>query len=160
MLCQKCGKNQGEGTFRCFSESGWVTMWLCPDCAREEEAIPCKGNGAPSLADLLPPAPEAPSSPGRVCRCGAREEEIRRTGKPGCAHCYETFRDLFAPLISKTQGDQPHQGQVPRSQEGQQNILRLRRQLQQAVEQEEYEKAALLRDALHQMESTPKEGNI
>ena len=117
MLCQKCGKNQGEGTFRCFSENGWVTMWLCPDCAREEEAIPCKGNGAPSLADLLPPAPEAAPSPGRVCRCGAREEEIRRTGKPGCAHCYETFRDLFAPLISKTQGDHFHQGQVHRSQE-------------------------------------------
>ena len=58
------------------------------------------------------------------------------------------------------QGDHFHQGQVPRSQEGQQNILRLRRQLQQAVKQEEYEKAALLRDALHQMESTPKEGNI
>lgn len=160
MLCQKCGKNQGEGTFRCFSENGWVTMWLCPACAREEEAIPCKGKQAPSLEDLLPPVPEMTSSPGRVCRCGAREEEVRRTGKPGCAHCYETFRDIFAPLISRIQGDAHHQGQVPRSQEGRQTILRLRQQLQQAVEREEYEKAALLRDTLHQMENTSEEGNI
>ena len=100
------------------------------------------------------------SSPDRVCRCGAREEEVRRTGKPGCAHCYETFRDTFVPLISKIQGDTHHQGQVPRSQEGRQAILRLRQQLQQAVEREEYEKAVLLRDTLHQMENTPKEGNI
>lgn len=158
MLCQKCGKNQGEGYFRCFSQGKWQTVWLCSACAMEEEAIPCREENGPALTGLPFAASEEGKPEERVCRCGTREEEVRRTGRPGCAHCYETFRDLFAPLILQLQGADRHQGRAPRAQEGRQNVLRLRRLLRQAVEREEFEQAALLRDELRQMEHVPKEG--
>ena len=88
--------------------------------------------------------------------CGMTLGEFRQKGKFGCAHCYGTFRDSIGGLVKKLHGNQQHGGKVPQRAGADLRIKRkvqeLRKQLNQAVEKEEYELAAKLRDQIREME--------
>jgi protein arginine kinase activator len=90
-------------------------------------------------------------------RCGCTFRQFRKTGRLGCAHCYSTFEQEMSTLLRKIHGSNEHVGITqeeaigPLSEE-EAHLLTLRRQLRQAVEREEYERAAELRDAITQLE--------
>ncbi len=80
-------------------------------------------------------------------------------GQLGCPHDYEVFRSLLTPLIERThEGATHHVGKVPTTADAtvqkQTGLLKLRRELQEAVEQENYERAARLRDEISILETT------
>ncbi len=101
----------------------------------------------------------------RCEKCGASFEEIAKTGRLGCAECYKTFRRQLLPVIQRIHGTARHKGKTPTS-----SALRIldtnqqmvpvqespleekKRQLQQAVEAQEYERAAVLRDEIKELE--------
>lgn len=92
------------------------------------------------------------------CRCcGASFEEIARSGKVGCAECYDTFRDRLMPLIQQIHGGAKHRGKVPGGDlplarpEGQLAVLRDR--LREAIGREDFERAAVLRDGIRRLEA-------
>lgn len=137
---------------------------LCESCA-EEEGITMKqhepintilakfvqqkvGSGAQELANLTCP------------KCGVSFREFRVQGLFGCPHDYEVFAEYIAPLIERAHGGATHHiGKVPRrlgAQEGagdEGELLRLRRRLNEAVETEDYEAAAKLRDQIKTVQS-------
>lgn len=110
--------------------------------------------------------------------CGLSYEEFRKTGLFGCSQCYEAFSERLDPVFRRVQGNIRHHGKkraahssettddtprgqqspeaaetVPGSSEATQ-IDKLRQQLKAAVEQEDYETAARLRDQIHMLEET------
>lgn len=100
---------------------------------------------------------------GESCpRCGMTWEDFLRAGKLGCEACYDTFPDKLEPLIKKIQGGATqHLGKMPKKKEEQEAkkikenkvsnahlIEILEKRLQEAVEAEDYEKAALFRDKI------------
>ena len=89
----------------------------------------------------------------RCPECGISFAEFREKGRFGCPGDYAVFRDQLMPLIENIHDATRHAGKVPAGAGGgadsrQHRLLRLRKDLAAAVEEEQYEEAARLRDAI------------
>ena len=88
--------------------------------------------------------------------CGIKFVEFRNSGRLGCPHDYQEFREELQPLLENIHGDTRHCGKTPRrlpqSQQTQSELIQLRKQLHQAVTREAYEEAAQLRDKIRKLE--------
>ena len=89
--------------------------------------------------------------------CGLTFAQFRDTGLLGCPQCYSEFESELGPLLERThEGGTHHIGKVPRhsgeSQARQVLLLRLRKQLADAVANEDYKSAAKLRDQVRELE--------
>ena len=134
---------------------------LCEDCAEKEGVIvkqhPLTSNAI--LQEFLKFKATAGGGEVRSCpKCGRSFEEFQVKGLLGCAHDYEAFRTVLTPLLERAhEGATHHVGKVPatagESAQKQTGLLRLRRELEEAIEQENYERAAKVRDQLRALES-------
>jgi len=99
------------------------------------------------------------SDPTTCPTCGLTWMQFKQTGLMGCPHDYELFERKLLPLLKRVQeGANDHMGKVPprsKTQETDRQVtsLRLRRELQKAIDVENYEKAAHLRDELRTIEA-------
>lgn len=91
------------------------------------------------------------------CRC--TWGEFKRKGRLGCANCYETFNDNLKVLLRRIHGNNRHiGGHVHPSRAKQKDSLpSLKKKLQAAIEKEEYERAAELRDRIRELKQVNKE---
>jgi len=94
----------------------------------------------------------------RKCpECGLKFDHFRKQGVLGCPTCYETFEKVLAPLIERAQnGATHHVGKAPLragvSLDRQRERQRLVKELDEAVNAEQYERAAQIRDTLQSLE--------
>jgi protein arginine kinase activator len=86
--------------------------------------------------------------------------QFRSDGRLGCPSDYDTFRVGLEPILLRIHRATRHVGKVPRRAHpaAQLGLLELRQQLWQAVEREEYERAALLRDQIRFKEASHESG--
>lgn len=84
----------------------------------------------------------------RCPECGMRLVELRRQGRVGCARCYEVFRRQILPLLKRVHGATEHSGARPADASAPPDIGRLREELRRAIEAEDFEQAARLRDRI------------
>ena len=86
--------------------------------------------------------------------CGIKYMEFRAEGRLGCPHDYEVFRIGLEPLLQRIHRAARHCGKRPhhrtRNAATEAELLELRRRLREAVEIENYEEAARLRDLLRE----------
>ncbi len=87
-----------------------------------------------------------------VCdHCGYSEAEFHKTGRLGCSACYDVFVTPKMEILRKIQDAEVHKGKSPRNQDKRslrQKIAQLNKELLDAVEIEDYEHAAQIRDQL------------
>ena len=134
---------------------------LCEECA-EKEGVLIKQHH-PTTNEILQQFIKHKTGLGGTdevaCpRCGLTFREFQLKGQLGCAHDYEAFRSLLKPLIERAhEGATHHVGKIPpeanetvRKNTG---LVRLRRELHEAVEKEDYELAARVRDQIEDLES-------
>lgn len=92
----------------------------------------------------------------KCSQCGLTFQGFSQTGRFGCSQCYNTFKGQMSPLLRRIHGKTYHVGKVPRRTGGQlrikHEINRLKGELQEAINAEEYERAAVLRDQIKQIE--------
>lgn len=89
-------------------------------------------------------------------KCGLSYEGFQEIGKLGCSECYRSFRDKLVPLLRRIHGNTRHGGKIP-SKAGEdmaraKELERLKRELEEAVRNEEYERAAEIRDRIKLLE--------
>ncbi len=99
----------------------------------------------------------------QVCPvCGITFYEFRNEGRLGCPHDYLCFDSELEPLIVNIHGATEHVGKRPTRCHGdsdwQTDLIRLRRELKDAVEQERYEQASQLRDEIRRIERMADQG--
>lgn len=93
----------------------------------------------------------------RTCpNCGIDFEYFRKNGRLGCDRCYEYFNKDLIPLIQKIHNSVTHVGKSPSMEADESNkilhLSKLRSSLAEAIENEDYEKAAILRDKIKEIE--------
>ena len=163
MLCQVCGKNPATVHFTEIHDNRMTEIHVCERCAEEKglqaAATPQKFDIADLLAGMVDTMTSSDEERvGRVqCpRCGLLYSAFRETGRLGCAECYTAFQFQLRPLLRRIHGDTRHRGKVPaRDGEGavrSRQIQRLHDELQRAVEREEFEHAAAIRDEIKRLE--------
>ena len=93
----------------------------------------------------------------RTCPiCGMSFQEFRKTGRLGCPNDYLFFEEYLEPLLLGIHGNTEHVGKRPVRAGGPDNrtlLIRLRRELDDAVSIEDYELAGKLRDRIRDLES-------
>lgn len=94
-------------------------------------------------------------------QCGITFKKFRSTGRLGCAHDYDVFRERLIPLLESIHGEHQHIGKCPERRpqvtRRHQDLARLRSELKAAVKAEDYEKAAQLRDDIRGLEEDADE---
>ena len=166
MLCQKCGKHEATTHIKQVINGEFEEIYLCSDCARKSGYTDSFSGFGFDLSSFFPSffsQPKAAIESGKVERCpkcGTSFREIVKSGKIGCADCYEKFYDLLVPSIRRIHGKTQHNGKVIDFAEKQTNIEtleekieKLKGKLSMAVEKQEFEEAAQLRDEIKALES-------
>ena len=154
MKCQKCTKAATLHITEVLGEDQFEELHLCEECAHKYLDEAQKVNPAKTA-----PAQES-EEPGALqheCSfCGIKFVDFRNTGRLGCPHDYQEFREELAPLLENIHGETRHVGKTPRrlpqTRQTQNELIQLRKQLLQAVNKEAYEEAARLRDRIRQLE--------
>ncbi|MFO0838245.1 MAG: UvrB/UvrC motif-containing protein [Phycisphaerae bacterium] len=163
-LCERCKKAQATFHLTDLQPSGEKQeRHLCERCATEEGLLqPQKvASFAEYLENFVGGAKESAAALSHlVCEeCGISYVEFRNQGMLGCAKDYDVFKEPLAKLISRAQdGATHHVGKSPKRlgvrRSSQQDISRLKRQLDESVSAEDYERAAELRDRIRKLEAS------
>ncbi len=145
-----------------------VEKHLCEQCAAQAEGMPALVKGHQPINELLTQFVMAHSGLHKelntTCdQCGITWAEFRQQGLFGCERDYDVFEKDLTPLLQRAhEGATHHSGKIPargggtgaspRPKRKFVDIAKLRKELQRAVELEDYERAAKLRDQIRQAE--------
>ena len=141
-------------------------LHLCQDCAEQQQLIKQQELNLPAILQTLigQHIGQLTDELARLTcpACGIKYMEFRAEGRLGCPHDYEVFRAGLEPLLQRIHRAGRHVGKSPGTGSAtpavQAELVELRQQLRQAVEDEAYEEAARLRDLLRQKEATDESG--
>ena len=159
-LCDLCGKGDATMKVSQLDKDGKVTeISVCGTCARQRgftEVDKLKADVAEIITELKTRIDEGDSK--LVCaNCGLSYAEFKRQGRLGCAECYVSFHDQLVPLIRRIHDAVQHVGRTAsggrKQAQMKMNIQKLREALSGAIQDEDYEKAAALRDQLRRTET-------
>ncbi len=118
------------------------------------------GEKKPSfLSPNIPKVNLGVTKSGQCPGCGFTYENLNKTGRLGCSECYQFFRKEIKASLDNMHKGVTHQGRVP---EGVIEDIELREQtkklenaLADAIESEDFETAAKLRDELNALTPHP-----
>jgi protein arginine kinase activator len=159
MQCQDCGKKEATVHLTQVINDQKVVLNLCEECADKRGFHnPLEGVPFPlaeflasmlSQAQMKKPAKEADV----VCSaCGLGFSEFTKAGRLGCGNCYVTFKEQLDDLLRKVHGSTQHRGKFPRTKRDVMKPLweenKLQEELKKAIEQEDFERAAQIRDQI------------
>lgn len=142
-----------------------TTHYLCKECARAK-GISTEPPSSLDVSDFLAQLGESGSSGSEgvtePCSfCAMTFDDFRESGRLGCPHCYTSFERRVRRLLSRIHGAGQHAGKVylppdPSSADLDRRIAGLRRSLQRAIEAEDFERAAELRDLIRDHETAER----
>ena len=162
MLCQRCQKNNATVHLKQVINGVKTEMLLCPECAEKENL----GSFFPQ-DDLLSGffsnsvfGNDYLKEQKRCSLCGSTRRDLAEKGRAGCAKCYEVFSEELANIIYGIHGNAVHTGSVPgkhaESLAKRKEIEDLKKEQQKAVLEQDYEKAAVIRDKIKELEKEEK----
>lgn len=173
MICQECNERPATLHFTKIINGQKAEFHYCDKCAQEKgEMFMLDGGSGFSINNLLagllsfdPVIQQAkhesiPRNEVLQCEhCKMTFKQFLNIGRFGCAHCYDTFNDRLIPILKRLHsGNDEHHGKIPKRVGGtihkKRQILQLKSDLQEAVKNEEFEKAAEIRDKVREMETS------
>lgn len=165
MICNICGNNEATIHLTEIVNDQMVEVHLCETCAQEKGTeFKTHFNVNDLLSGLTDLAKEVTADDRAVAKCqncGLSYEEFGRTGRLGCAECYESFSKLLWPLIKRVQHSLQHSGKrpsrlAPPPIRANQDLKELENRLQKSIAHEAFEEAARLRDQIKHLEEKMK----
>ncbi len=159
MLCDICHKNIATVHLTEIVNDNVVEMHICQNCAHSKaQELSGQLNVSDFLSGFIGVEPKSSEHLAECSKCGLSYEEFRKRGRLGCAHCYVTFRKHLLPLLKKIHSSIRHAGKVPlgldKKAANELDIKELRKLLDRAIQLEEYEEAAKLRDEIKKLQKS------
>jgi len=166
MICQECGKRTATLHFTKIIQGNKTELHLCETCAREKGEFTSNAGNGFSIHQLLAGMLEldtphkatiSPKSRTLSCdTCGMTYAQFSKLGRFGCSECYQHFAERLPPLLKRVHGNTTHVGKVPQHAGSRVQLKRridqMKKDLQQLIEQEEFEAAARKRDEIRELE--------
>lgn len=174
MLCNECGKDKAEFYYKHTVNGNTSEYALCSECAsrlKKEGKLNVK---LPMMFDdfsfgVLPEGLYklnglfgSPYTPKRTEKkkctlCASTFDELVKNGRVGCAKCYEVFADELAKSIESIHGKAKYAGRRTNKPcercETTDKLTELKNELKKAIKEQEFERAAVLRDEIKQLEN-------
>lgn len=171
MMCQECNQRPATLHFTKIINGEKTEVHVCERCAQEKGELFINNVGAGFsinnlLAGLLniesnfqqPKTNTLPKNEELRCpHCQLSFKEFVRVGKFGCANCCETFNKQLDPILKRVHsGNTVHIGKIPTRIGGalhlKKELLEMKETLKVLIDQEEFEKAAEVRDQIRIIE--------
>jgi len=160
VMCENCKKRQATIHLTEIINNSKKEVHLCEHCAEKQGVVKQQMSIADFLAGLAAggahPAAKQKLPDIRCPACGLSLADFQSGGRFGCADDYTVFRERIMPLIEKIHDSTQHVGKVPARAGGdvtrQKELRQLQSELKRAVDREEYEEAARLRDKIRLLE--------
>jgi protein arginine kinase activator len=166
MQCMVCKQNTAKVHFTQIVGDKMQRVDLCEDCAKAK-GVNDAGNF--SFADLLlgisgekdaaalptATAPAADADQLKCPTCGFSQADFKKNGRLGCPECYSTFAESLEGLLKTMHKGTRHIGKMPVAlrlkTDSSERLKTLQKRLEKAVQQEDFELAANLRDEIRQI---------
>lgn len=164
MPCDQCHEREAVIHLTQIVNEQVTTLHLCERCAAEKGVESPGGQPKTPLGSFLAAMGKGPEQTpiargaDTCARCGASFQDFRESGRLGCSECYLVFEAPLRDLLRRLHGSTHHMGEryvdpgQPAGEERTPRLSDLREQLRVAVETENFELAAELRDRLRVME--------
>lgn len=158
MLCQNCGKNEATTHLKRIINGETAETHLCTACASSMGYGDLLGGFHLNVNDFFGnlfggPQPALNETRSARCeKCGSSFQDIAQSGKLGCADCYSLFQERLMPSLQRIHGKTKHVGKsagadTPAA-KAKRHLEGLRTKLVKAVEVQDFEQAAALRDEI------------
>ena len=164
MSCDQCHEREAVIHLTQIVNEQVTTLHLCERCAAEKGVespgavtkTPL-GSFLAAMGKNLPEVAPVARSGENCSRCGASLQDFRESGRLGCPECYRSFEVPLRDLLRRLHGSTHHVGERYADRHGtapepKVEVASLREQLRAAVESENFELAAELRDRLRVLE--------
>ena len=164
MSCEQCHEREAVIHLTQIVNEQVTTVHLCERCAADKgvespASLPKTplGTFLAAMGQELPESAPAPRSGENCPRCGGSLQDFRESGRLGCSDCYRAFETPLRDLLRRLHGSTHHMGERYSDREApapaeRRQAAELREQLRLAVETENFELAAELRDRLRVLE--------
>ena len=158
LRCQRCDKARATVHLTDCTGGEPRERHLCDACAEQEGLTLKQHAGITSMLEKFVQQTAKIEDIARLTcpECGMSFAEFRNSGLLGCPHDYVAFEKLLLPLLERAHdGRTEHVGKTPADAGAgartRSTIAQLHRDLDRAVEAEEYEQAARLRDQIREL---------
>ncbi|MBR5322645.1 MAG: UvrB/UvrC motif-containing protein [Clostridia bacterium] len=177
MICNKCGKNNAEIYYKHTVNGQTKEYALCSKCAEQLQKEGKLNVKIPSLFDdfdfgfgsskffglndlfgLTYDNNKSKIAEKKKCTlCASTFDDLVKRGKVGCAKCYEIFADELNTSVESIHGKAKYMGKKPKKYKEKETkedkIKDLKAQMNAAIEAQEFEKAAVIRDEIRTLEN-------
>jgi len=167
MTCALCGKKKAHLKVERTIGGRASHLWLCDRCADSLGIARTRGLLDPTVGDLMGGLFEQENvgedqKGGDMCpECGHTYREFQRTGTVGCSHCYVAFRSAIERVVGSPVLAPQHRGRYPRRLASFKAFFVdrevIRQEMKEAVQAEDFERAASLRDRLAEIDQRGNE---
>lgn len=181
MLCDKCNQREARVYYTEIINGQKKEQHLCEECATEFTRFNSAITNSDFLSGILSSlfggyylqdddeqvgnekidTIQRNINIAKCSNCGTTYEEVVKNGKLGCYKCYKEFGISLSSTIKKIQGTNQHTGKIPKGYVSKTDkiisdlsqVQKLSLKLQEAIEKEEFEEAAKLRDLIRELKT-------
>lgn len=157
MICQNCKNNEATSHFHSVINGVVREKYLCSECLKQYNNSFLKNDFLNLTLGFNDNISTDSESRLKCTCCGSTFDKIRKSGRIGCSNCYITFEKQLDNLLLRLGTKNAHVGKRPRNNvivedkktHNSNNIIEdLKKKLKVAIENENYEQAAVLRDEI------------
>ena len=158
MKCQNCGKYDAVTHITEVLNGIKSEIYLCKYCSKKNGSDVFDSIFNTDFENFFGGLWQNPKLdfPVSCKNCKSTLKDIKATGRLGCGECYETFFEQLQSLLKEIHGSNVHKGKIPKrighSANKSKEIELLKKQLEKAVLEQNFEEAAILRDRILEIE--------
>lgn len=170
MICQECNERPATFHFTKVVNGEKTEIHICEHCAHENSSMFIDNSPGFSINNLLAGLLNLEPSINKTqqdifkknevlqcSRCQMTFQQFTKVGRFGCSECYKTFNKQINPILRRVHsGNTVHAGKIPERIGGSIHVRKrielLKQNIKDLIQEEEFEKAAEIRDEIRSLE--------
>ncbi|PLR65813.1 MULTISPECIES: UvrB/UvrC motif-containing protein [Bacillaceae] len=170
MICQECNERPATFHFTKVVNGEKTEIHICEHCAHENSSMFIDNSTGFSINNLLAGLLNLEPSINKTqqdifkknevlqcSRCQMTFQQFTKVGRFGCSECYKTFNKQINPILRRVHsGNTVHAGKIPERIGGSIHVRKrielLKQNIKDLIQEEEFEKAAEIRDEIRSLE--------